>query len=104
MAAFEIPLGPSPRTMSIVLGSSTYNLRFAFANVDQGGWFMDISDGNGVSLLCGVPLVTGADLLAQYPDLGIGGKLWVQSDGADPGKVPGYADLGVTSHLYFEPN
>jgi hypothetical protein len=43
--------------------------------------------------------VTGADLLAQYPDLGFPFKLAVVSDG-DPDAVPTFTGLGSTSHLY----
>lgn len=103
MPAFEIPTGPSPRTMSINLGTALYGLRFAYADAPEAGWFMDISDSTGASLVCGVPLVTGADLLAQYGYLGIGGKMWVATAG-DPGAVPTFANLGLASHLYFEPN
>ena len=83
--------------------SGTYTMRLAFANVDQGGWFFDLGDQDGNPLLCGQPLVTGADLLAQYGYLGIGGKLFVATDG-DLGAVPTFDGLGVTSRLYFEPD
>ena len=101
MAVYEIPLSPQPQRMTIALAGTTYRFRFHYANVDQGGWLLDIGDSNGNPLVAGIPLVTGADLLAQFPDLGFGGKLFVLSDG-DPGAVPTYDDLGVTSHLYFE--
>lgn len=101
MTVYQIPLAPQPRRMTITLAGTTYRMRFHYANVDQGGWLLDIGDANGNPLVAGIPLVTGADLLAQYPDLGFGGRLFVLSDG-DPGAVPTFADLGVTSFLYFE--
>lgn len=103
MPAYEIPTGPSPRTFSIALPSGTYSMRLAYADTDQGGWWLDIGDSAGNALVCGIPLVTGCDLLAAYGYLGFGGKLFVANDG-DPGAVPTYADLGSTSHMYFEPD
>jgi hypothetical protein len=100
--AYEVPTGPSPRTMAIDLAGTTYRLRLAYSDVDEGGWFMDLSDDAGTQLVCGVQLVVGADLLEQYGYLGVGGRLFVASDG-DLTRPPGFADLGVTSHLYFEP-
>ncbi|WP_158810244.1 hypothetical protein [Beijerinckia sp. L45] len=97
---FEIPLSPQPTTMTIALGPTTYKLRFHYANVDQGGWLLDISDASGNALVCGIPLVTGADLLAQYAYLGFAGKLFVMTDG-DRGAVPTFENLGDTAHVYF---
>lgn len=101
MPVFEIPLSASPQSMTIALGAAVYTLRFFYADTPEGGWAMDISDATGNPILCGVPLVTGADLLAQYAYLGIGGKLWVRTDG-NAGAVPTFANLGTQSHLYFE--
>ena len=103
MSVYEIPLSPTPQTLSIVLAGVTYNLRFDYANAPEAGWYMDISDASLNPLVCGVPLVTGADLLAQYGYLGIGGKLFVATDG-DAGAVPTFTNLGVDPHLYFQPN
>jgi hypothetical protein len=106
MAAYEISLSPIQQTMAITLGTTPYTLRFFFVDADEGGWCMDISDQTGAPILCGVPLVTGTDLLAQYAYLAIGGvgtKMFVRSDGT-PDDVPTYANLGVTSHLYFRDN
>ncbi|MDR3488822.1 MAG: hypothetical protein P4M05_28455 [Bradyrhizobium sp.] len=100
LTIYEIPLSPNPQTMSITLAGVVYQLRFHYANVREGGWLLDISDNLGNPLVCGIPLVTGVDLLAQYAYLGIGGVLFVKSDG-DPDAVPTFDDLGVTSHLYF---
>lgn len=103
MAIYEIPLQPStPTKMAITFpNGNLYNLRFAYMNVDQGGWIMDIADENDGDLVCGIPLVTGADLLAQYAYLGIGGPLYIVSDGW-PAAAPTFANLGSGSHLYIE--
>ena len=87
--------------MRISLGDATYNLRFFYADTDEGGWMMDMSDDSGNAIVCGIPLVTGADLLEQYEYLGIGGALYVRTDG-DPGAVPAFGNLGTTAHLYWE--
>jgi hypothetical protein len=102
MAFYEIPLSPRPQRMTLNLGGSIYQLRFGFANEAEGGWFMDIADSLGNPMVTGIPLVTGADLLAQYRYLGIPGRLWVTTDGA-PNAVPTYANLGSAGHLFFEP-
>lgn len=97
----EIPLTPQPQAFNVALGDTTYRLRFGVANVEEGGWFMDIGDPvSGAFIVCGIPLVTGVDLLAPYAYLGIGGALFVVTAGI-PAQVPGYADLGVTSKLYY---
>lgn len=103
MPVFEIPTGPSQRRFSIPLGDKTYNLRLDYADAPEGGWLLDIADAQNNLIVCGIPLVTGADLLAQYAYLGIGGKLFVTTDG-DLGAVPTYSNLGVSSHLWWEPN
>lgn len=103
MAIYEVPLQPStPTTMAIQFpNGNTYNLRFSFLDVMMGGWIMDIADADGNAIVCGVPLVTGADLLAQYATLGLGGPMYVVSDGW-PAAVPTFDNLGSGSHLYIE--
>jgi hypothetical protein len=62
-------------------------------------WVLDLKDNAGAVLLAGVPLLPGANLLAQYPDLDFPGELWVASEGTDA--PPTYDNLGVNSHLYY---
>ena len=100
MAVFEIPLTPEPQVFSISLGESEYQLTVLYRDIDQGGWFLDIANSSGVNMICGIPLVTGCDLLAQYAYLNFGGKLEVQTDN-DPDKIPTFDNLGLGSHLYF---
>jgi hypothetical protein len=76
----------------VQLAGVFYNLTFTYRN----GWFMDIADVNKVPLISGIAMVTGADLLAQYAYIGIGGMLVLSGDNA-----PGFADLGANSQLYF---
>jgi hypothetical protein len=60
-------------------------------------WCLDIMDSSGGDLIKGVPLITGADLLAQYRYLGLA-SLYVGCD--DPANETTEADLGINSHLY----
>ena len=98
VSVFEVPLNGQPQTLRITLGNVAYQLTVQWRNAC--GWVMDIATVSGTAILQGVPLVTGADLLAQYRYLGIAGSLFVSTD-ADPSAVPTYANLGTASHLYF---
>lgn len=100
MAVYEIPLSPRPQTFGITLAGRALNLTLLWRNVDEGGWVLDIADGENVPIVRGIPLVTGADLLGQYAYLGFGGQLIVQTD-HDTDAVPTWENLGDTSHLYF---
>ena len=99
----EIPLTPNAQNFTIPLGILDYELTFRWNDQDEGGWYMDIADSTGNPLVQNIPLVTGADLLAQYKYLGIPGQLKVQTD-HNTNAVPTYANLGSNSHLYFIPN
>ena len=104
MTLYKVPLTPSvPQSLTVGLPSGSYVFRLTYADAPDGdgGWVLDISDSSANPLVCGVPLVTGADLLAQYAYLGLGVKLFVTTDG-DPSAPPTFADLGVTANLYVE--
>lgn len=101
MAVLEIPLSPEPQTFRITLSQVEYQLTVIWRDADQGGWVLDIADAQGVPILEGAPLVTGANLLSQYAYLGIPGRLIVQTDFA-PDEVPTFANLGRSSRLYYE--
>jgi len=94
-----IPLSPQSQALSITLAGKTYNMLVRWCRVGQ-MWVLDIADVNDVAILNGVPLVTGADLLAQYPHLNFGGQLLVQTAHA-PYDIPTYANLGIEGQLYF---
>ncbi|AMM17512.1 hypothetical protein AX768_25265 [Burkholderia sp. PAMC 28687] len=100
MATFEIPLSGVPESFLIALSGVQYKLTLQWRDAPQGGWVLDIADSLANKIVSGIPLTTGADLLEQYAYLGIGGELWVQTDG-DPAEVPTFENLGSTSHLYF---
>ncbi|ECE0889781.1 hypothetical protein DUV30_23710 [Salmonella enterica subsp. diarizonae] len=94
----EIPLSPDNQQFRILLGNTTYTLRIIWR--DAAGWILDVMDSGGVVLLSGVPLVTGLNLLEQYPQLGINGALVVVTDKGAP-VDPTKTNLGMYSHLVF---
>lgn len=100
MAVFEVPLSPQAQKFSIALGVTSYNMTVTYNAAPQGGWVLDIADSNDAPILNGVPLVTGANLLAQYAYLNFGGSLIVQTD-YDLNAVPTFKNLGVHGHLFF---
>jgi hypothetical protein len=102
MAVFEIPTRPGqPQHQTISLAGVRYNLDL-YWDVPAGLWMLNIADRNNVTILNGLPLVTGVDLLEQYQYLGIGGALVVQSD-FDWRTTPTFDNLGRYGHFYFIP-
>lgn len=99
--AVEIPLSPQAQTLQVALGGITYTFTLVWCDPNQ-AWTLDIGDAQGNPIVRGIALITGADLLQQYAYLAIGGggQLIVQTD-TDPDAVPTFANLGVTSHLYW---
>ena len=111
---YEIPLDPSPqrfvislpRGQSNITGAATaYMLVFQYRDAlpEQAGgcgWTVDIADQYGNPLACGLPLVTGADLLGQFDYLNLGGHMIVTSDGW-PEETPTFFNLGSSSHLWW---
>ena len=102
MAVFEIPLQPTPQTVTVAFPNGTsYQLRTMYLFTPNDCWLLDISDESGNPIVCGVPLVTGADLLAQYAYLGLGVSMYCTTDG-DLLAPPTFYNLGVTAHLWIE--
>lgn len=97
---YEIPLTPNAQQFFITLGPTQYVMTLIYRDTIEGGWVLDIADAAGVPIVQGIPLVTGADLLAAYPDKNFSGKLLVATDG-DGSAVPTFANLGTASHVYF---
>ncbi len=96
-STYEIPLSPQPQKFQIVIAGVTYGLRVYWSAAAQ-AWVLDIQDVNGTTLLNGVALVTGADLLEQYAYLQFGFGLFVGNDDSLFG-VPTFQSLGLNSHL-----
>lgn len=100
--ALEIPLIAAAQTFAVTLVNVTYTFTVHWC-APASCWILDIGDLNNNPIVTGIPIVTGADLLAQYAYLNFGGQLIAASD-FDAGAVPTYDNLGSTSHLYFIPN
>lgn len=101
MPVFSIPLEVGkPQALSIELGGLTYQLTFLYRNDPNAGWTVDIADSAGNPIVQGIPLVTGADLLAQYRHLGFNGALVVQT-AHDPDAVPTFENLGKDAQVYW---
>lgn len=93
----EIPLTANNQTFAIQLGKNYVRLRLIYR--DSAGWILDLETTAGEIIVSGIPLVTGADLLAQYSYLGLGGLMVVTEE--DVQDYPTKTDLGYGSHLYF---
>lgn len=97
---YEVPTTSRPQSFSAVFpDGNTYNLRLQYQFNSDNCWLLDISDANNTPLKCGIPLITGADLLAQY-DYIFGGafSMFATTDG-DPATPPTFYNLGTTGHL-----
>ena len=88
-----------PQKMSLALSGTAYQLTIHWC-VPADCWILDIADQNSNPLIQGIPLITGAGLLAQYEYVGIIGDLLAQTD-FDPNAVPTFDNLGDTSQLYY---
>ena len=101
MTVYEIPLSPEPKSLSVIFpNGTTYRLRLIYLFTPNDCWELDIADAQGNPILSGVPLVTGADLLAQFAYLKFGCQMFCQTDG-DPSAVPRFYNLGQQAHLYL---
>ena len=98
MSVYEIPLSPEAQSFSITIANVNYNMTIKW-NTVAFFWVLDIYDDNDAPILTGVPLVTGADLLAQYGYMNFNFKLIAQTD-VDLSATPTYANLGISGHLY----
>lgn len=102
MAVFEIPLRPRPQIVTTRFpNGQTYSLRLIYEFGPDDCWLLDISDSFGNPIVCGIPLVTGCDLLAQFAYLGFGCSLYCTTDGDRP-TPPKWWNLGSTAHLWLE--
>lgn len=100
MGVYLIPTTSTPATFTVSLAGVEYQLTLRWNASDEGGWVLDIDlPDNAGSLVDGIPLVTGCDLLAPYAYLGFGGSLVVWSEDSDA--APTEDNLGTGPGLYF---
>ena len=100
MAQYSIPLTNGPQRFRIQLLNTVYQFVLIWRDTPGGGWFLDINKADGTPIVAGIAFVTGADLLAPYKHLNIGGSLYVYTPG-DIYQDPGYNDLGTKTSLIF---
>ena len=100
--SFQIPLTNTPQTFQVQLGSTNYILTCKWNSSPDAGWVLDIQDATTTDyIVANIPLVVGTDLLSGLEYLGIGGSLFVLTDG-DQYAVPTFDNLGVDSNVYFQ--
>ena len=98
---YEIPLSGDPQSFSVTFpNGNVYKMRVIYQFNDDACWLIDIADAENNPLVCGVPLVTGADILAQYAYLGLGVAMYASTD-ADPSEPPHWWNLGTGAHIYI---
>lgn len=102
----EIPTEPGrPFIERVTLRNATYTLKFNW-NKRAKCWVLDIFDELAqYKILCGIPLVTGSDLLEQFLYIPIGAVGFLTAltfgPGIPPDNVPTFFNLGADGHLYY---
>ncbi|ECY5338487.1 hypothetical protein AVB71_19445 [Salmonella enterica subsp. enterica serovar Stanley] len=96
MEAVEIPLVDDNQTFATTINGTVYHLSVIWRGEY---WVLDLADSNGSAIISGMPMITGADLLAQYRYMNLGFSLVVLCDVAGQ-ENPTQFDLGTFSHLY----
>lgn len=80
MQYYTIPLSPEPQSFNITLGGKDYRLTVRWLEAFEAGWVLDIEDPEKeLSLIMGLPLITGGDLLEPFSYLNFGGELWLNA-------------------------
>lgn len=100
LSNYTVPLVNLPQVFTIDLAGVTYTLTSKWNDQAQ-SWYLDIADSAQNPIACGIPFITGADLLSGLAYLGINGSFIVYTDG-DNSAVPTQDNLGVDSNLYFQ--
>lgn len=100
LSNYLIPLVNVPQQFSIDLGGTIYTLTSKWNDMAQ-SWYLDVADQDQNPIACGIPFITGADLLSGLQYLGFGGALIVYTNGM-PSAVPTLDNLGADANLYFQ--
>ena len=96
---YEIPVRPTPQRFEISLSGKLYRFTLKWNDV-LAYWILDVADEVGTAILCGVPIITGADLLAQFSYLGFTGELFATTD-HNPDAVPTFDNFGINGRLFY---
>lgn len=92
---YEIPLNYGNQKFNIKLGAVQYKLQLIY-RADH--WYLDIFDTAENSLIAGLPILVGDNLLAQHQHL-IKGALYVLNTNEDESQS--FSDLGSNIKLYW---
>ncbi|QOV70431.1 hypothetical protein [Citrobacter sp. BDA59-3] len=92
----EIPLSADNQQFSIAIAGASYKMAVSWRDPV---WCLDLFRDDSTPLALALPLVSGADLLAQHIYLNLGFALVVGTDIVGQ-ENPTKTDLGITSHLY----
>jgi hypothetical protein len=100
---YELPVEPRATLFENIIGGRVYKFRVQYRDDPDGeaGWIFDIAETTDlpVSLVSGIPIVSGLDLLYQYAHLGLDFSLvLVCKNGRD---VPTFESLGVEDKVYL---
>lgn len=101
ITTYQIPLSGFAETFTVNLAGTTYTFTVKWNNAPDAGWILDIADSNQNPIVCGMPLITGDNILDGLNYLNFGGALIVRTDG-DLTAVPTFDNLGTECNLYFE--
>jgi len=102
----EIPTSPSqPFSQTTDIQGVVYTLKFRWNHISK-SWTMDIyTEDEAGKWICGIPLVTGCDLLEQFAYLPMGRNTMLTvmtvGPGVSPNTVPNFENLGIDGHLYM---
>jgi len=105
MTRYEIKLTSIDQSFLCTLGGVSYRMTLRWNSALVGEWILGIHDANDKPIVDGIALVAGINLLGEFDYLyigGTGGYLYCGTDGqwtVDPTQT----NLGVTSHLIWEP-
>lgn len=105
MGMFQLPFKPQQnQTVKLTINGNDYTFKLQWN--DRGSfWELDIFDASLEPIVCGIPLVTGVDLLAQYPYmlLAQAGKMvcFSKSVSLPIDAIPNYDNLGIDSFVYL---
>jgi hypothetical protein len=103
MTVYEVNIKPVDQKFNVELGGIVYSMRLMW-NEEDDTWILDIGTKEEEPLINGIPLIAGADLLAQYGylNIGNGGYLYCVTDG-QPYEKPTKDNLGSNAHLAWQP-
>ncbi|WP_417643817.1 phage baseplate plug family protein [Acinetobacter baumannii] len=95
MALYEIPLLDRNQKFFIKLNKVNYQLKLVYIK----RWYLDIYQANAELIACGIPLVSGIDILSPYSHL-INGSMYVQNLNEDESQS--FNDLGTNIKLFWQ--